>query len=65
MGHRKFVKYTLANIRAVTQETVRCSNVVNELFDVLTSEDTASLDLSEVADETKAGLLRIIRSKAG
>ena len=64
-GHRKFIKYTIANIRAITQEVTRCNNIVNELFDILTSDDSSSLDLSEVADTTKAGLLRISRSPAG
>ena len=64
-GHRRFIKYTLANVQAVTQEVSRCNNIVNELFDVLTSDDAASLDLSEVADDTKTGLIRIGRSAAG
>ena len=64
-GHRKFLKYTVSNIRGITQEVSRCNNVVNELFDVLTSKDAASLDLSEVADDTKSGLIRIGRSPAG
>ena len=64
-GHRKFLKYTLANIQGINQEVSRCNNIVNELFDVLTSKNTASLDLSEVADETKAGLIRVGRSPEG
>jgi len=64
-GHRRFVKYTLSNLQAITQEVSRCNNVVNELFDVLTVKDAASLDLSEVADDTKSGLIRIARSPAG
>ena len=65
MGHRKFIKYTLANIQAISQEVSRCNNIVNELFDVLTSDDAATIDLSEVADDTKTGLIRIGRSPAG
>ncbi len=64
-GHRKFIKYSLSNIRAITQEVSRCNNIVNELFDVMTSDDVNSLDLTEVADETKASLIRISRTPAG